>query len=84
MRLTGEHMVSAAIVGDIVVVLAGGQKLGFRLRDRRLVCRQCGSLSEPSARFCYGCESQSLKDPLENSNAFSGNGTWPGGLTFEV
>lgn len=62
----GERMVSAAIVDDVVLVFIGGQKLGFRLRDRRLVCPVCGSLSEPRATFCYGCDSASLKDPLRD------------------
>ena len=37
-RRVGERMVSAAIVDDVLLVFVGGQKLGFRLRDRRLVC----------------------------------------------
>ncbi len=66
MRRRGERMVSAAIVDDVVLVFVGGQKLGFRLRDRRLVCPVCGSLSEAGATFCYACESASLKDPLRD------------------
>src|SRR5438552_16645222 len=57
LRREGSHVwrafVSAVILEDSVVLLIDGQKVSFRIRDRRLVCPYCGALSGSSAAICY-------------------------------
>jgi hypothetical protein len=65
-RPNGDEIFSAVLNGELMIVLARGHKIVFRVRDRRLICSVCGNLSQPPAEICYGCEQGAkLVDPLK-------------------
>ena len=48
---------------DMLFVRIGEHKIGFWVRDRRLICPSCGTPSEAPFDTCYGCGCP-LVDPL--------------------
>jgi hypothetical protein len=61
---SGKQLIPAVLDGDMILVLVGGHKIGFRVRDRLLVCPSCGNLSRPPSDRCYGCDDSLLTDPF--------------------
>ena len=62
-------MMLADLAGEMLVVIVGGHKIGFRVHDRLLICPDCGNTSRPPSTVCYGCDSRPLIDPLRKSKS---------------
>lgn len=75
MKRLGKEMIPSVVDGEMVFLVIGGHKVGFRVRDRLLVCPVCGNLSKPPSSVCHGCENnRPLVDPLSGA----GGAEWTG------